>query len=112
MVVQEPKNKPKDTIATTESEFGYTPFSPASAPLLFRLINSCYEQKSILITSNKPVSEWAAVLGDATLTTAMLDRLLHHSEVVVIRGDSYLLLEKRKEGLLTSVRAAGTSLTE
>lgn len=102
-------SKPKLLII---DEFGYTPFSPASAPLLFRLINSRYEQKSILITSNKPVSEWAAVLGDATLTTAMLDKLLHHSEVVVIRGDSYRLLEKRKEGLLTSVRAAGTSLTE
>lgn len=85
-------SKPKVLII---DEFGYTPFSPASAPLLFRLINSRYEQKSILITSNKPVSEWAAVLGDATLTTAILDRLLHHSEVVVIRGDSYRLLEKR-----------------
>ena len=93
-------------------EFGYTPFSSASAPLLFRLINSRYEQKSILITSNKPVSEWAGVLGDATLTTAMLDRLLHHSEIIVIRGDSYRLLEKRKEGLLTSARAVGTALTD
>ena len=93
-------------------EFGYTPFSTASDPYLFRLINSRYEQKSVLITSNKPVSDWAAVLGDATLTTALLDRLLHHSEVVVIRGDSYRLLEKKKEGLLlTSVRAAGTALT-
>lgn len=93
-------------------EFGYTPFSSASAPLLFRLINSRYEQKSILITSNKPVSEWAGVLGDATLTTTMLDRLLHHSEIIVIRGDSYRLLEKRKEGLLTSARAVGTALTD
>lgn len=93
-------------------EFGYTPFSPAAVPLLFRLINSRYEQKSILITSNKPVSDWASVIGDATLTTALLDRLLHHSEIVLIRGDSYRLLEKRKEGFLTSVRAAGTALTE
>ena len=93
-------------------EFVYTPFSSASAPLLFRLINSRYEQKSILITNNKPVSEWAGVLGDATLTTAMLDRLLHHSEIIMIRGDSYRLLEKRKEGLLTSARAVGTALTD
>lgn len=100
-------SKPKLLII---DEFGYTPFSAASAPFLFRLINSRYEQKSILITSNKPVSEWASVLGDATLTTAMLDRLLHHSEVVLIRGDSYRLLEKKKEGFLTSVRAAGTAL--
>ena len=67
---------------------------------------------SSLITSNKPVSEWAGVLGDATLTTAMLDRLLHHSEIIMIRGDSYRLLEKRKEGLLTSARAVGTALTD
>ena len=93
-------------------EFGYTPFSSASSPLLFLLINSQYEQRSILITSNKPVFVWANVLGDATLTTAMLDRLLHHSEIILIRGDSYRLLEKRKEGLLTSVRAVGTVLTD
>lgn len=102
-------SKPKLLIL---DEFGFTPFSAASAPLLFRLVNSRYEQKSILITSNKPVSEWASVLGDATLTTAMLDRLLHHSEIILIRGDSYRLLEKRKEGLLTSARAAGTALTD
>ena len=103
------RSKPKLLVL---DEFGYTPFSSVSAPLLFRLINSRYEQKSILITSNKPVSEWAGVLGDATLTTAMLDRLLHHSEIIVIRGDSYRLLEKRKEGLLTSARAVGTALTD
>ena len=102
-------SKPKLLII---DEFGYTPFSPASAPLLFRLINCRYEQKSILITSNKPVSEWASVLGDATLTSAMLDRLLHHSEIALIRGDSYRLMEKRKEGLLTSVRAIGTALAD
>lgn len=102
-------SKPKLLII---DEFGYTPFSQAAVPLLFRLINSRYEQKSILITSNKPVSDWASVIGDATLTTALLDRLLHHSEIVLIRGDSYRLLEKRKEGFLTSVRAAGTALTE
>ncbi len=102
-------SKPKLLII---DEFGYTPFSQATVPLLFRLINSQYEQKSILITSNKPVSDWASVIGDATLTTALLDQLLHHSEIVLIRGDSYRLLEKRKEGLLTSVRAAGTTLTE
>ncbi len=102
-------SKPKLLIL---DEFGYTPLSAASAPLLFRLVNSRYEQKSILITSNKPVSEWASVLGDATLTTAMLDRLLHHSEIILIRGDSYRLLEKQKEGLLTSARAASTALTD
>ena len=84
---------------------------------IFLLIKMSPESVSLsedisLITNNKPVSEWAGVLGDATLTTAMLDRLLHHSEIIMIRGDSYRLLEKRKEGLLTSARAVGTALTD
>ncbi len=93
-------------------EFGYTPMSPRVAPLFFQLVNIRYEHRSIVITSNKPVSEWAAVMGDPTLTTAMLDRLLHHSEIVLIRGDSYRLLQKKKEGLFSSERAAGTALSE
>ena len=75
---------------------------------MFRLINSRYEQKSTLITSNKPVSEWMGLLGDATLTTVVQDSLLYHSE----SGDSYRFMEKRKEGLLTSARAVGTALTD
>lgn len=54
----------------------------------------------MLITSNRPVGEWGTVFGDSVVATAILDRLLHHSHVVTIRGDSYRLREKRKSGLV------------
>ncbi|HEX2478792.1 MAG TPA: ATP-binding protein, partial [Geminicoccaceae bacterium] len=55
---------------------------------------------SILITSNRSVGEWGGVFGDPVVATAILDRLLHHSTVITIRGDSYRLREKRRSGLL------------
>ena len=58
-----------------------------------------YERGSILITSNRSVGEWGSVFGDAVVATAILDRLLHHSTVITIRGDSYRLREKRRSGL-------------
>ena len=54
----------------------------------------------MLITSNRAVGEWGAVFGDAVVATAILDRLLHHSHVITIRGDSYRLREKRRSGLI------------
>ena len=54
----------------------------------------------MLITSNRAVSEWGTVFGDPVVATAILDRLLHHSHVLTIRGDSYRLREKRRSGLL------------
>ncbi|HET6520638.1 MAG TPA: ATP-binding protein [Geminicoccaceae bacterium] len=59
-----------------------------------------YERGSVLLTSNRAVGEWGAVFGDPVVATAILDRLLHHSHVVTIRGDSYRLREKRRTGLL------------
>jgi len=59
-----------------------------------------YERGSILVTSNRSVSEWGTVLNDAVVATAILDRLLHHSHVLTIKGDSYRLREKRRSGLL------------
>ena len=59
-----------------------------------------YERGSILVTSNRGVSEWGTVLNDAVVATAILDRLLHHSHVLTIKGDSYRLREKRRSGLL------------
>ncbi len=56
----------------------------------------------MLVTSNRSVSEWGTVLNDAVVATAILDRLLHHSHVLTIRGDSYRLREKRRSGLLKS----------
>lgn len=66
----------------------------------------------MLLTGNRPVSEWDQVFGDAVLVTAILDRLLHHSHVMTIKGTSYRLKEKRKSGLLKnlpSVDEASTS---
>ena len=59
----------------------------------------------MLITSNRAVSEWGTVFSDAVVATAILDRLLHHSHVITIRGDSYRLREKRRSGLLQKAAA-------
>ncbi len=67
-------------------EFGYLPFEPAAAHLLFQLVSRRYERGSILITSNRAVGDWGTVLGDQVVATAILDRLLHHSHVLTIRG--------------------------
>lgn len=81
-------------------EIGYLPVKPKTAYLFFQLISARYETSSIILTSNRPVGEWGLVFGDPTATTAILDRVLHHSEVITIRGESYRLLEKRRSGLL------------
>jgi DNA replication protein DnaC len=62
----------------------------------------------MLITSNRSVAEWGSVFGDPVVATAILDRLLHHSHVVTIRGDGYRLRAKRRSGLLTGKVASGT----
>ena len=87
-------------------ELGYLPFEPDAAHLFFQLVSRRYERGSMLITSNRAVGEWGSVFGDAVVATAILDRLLHHSHVVTIRGDSYRLLEKRRSGLLQKAGAA------
>ena len=81
-------------------ELGYLPFDPNAAHLFFQLVSRRYERGSLLITSNRSVGEWGEVFGDAVVATAILDRLLHHSHVVTIRGDSYRLREKRRAGLV------------
>ncbi len=89
--------KPKLLIV---DELGYLPFEPNAAHLFFQLVARRYERNSLLITSNRAIGEWGTVFGDPVVATAILDRLLHHSHVVTIRGDSYRLREKRRAGLL------------
>jgi DNA replication protein DnaC len=89
--------KPKLLIA---DELGYLPFETNAAHLFFQLVSRRYERGSMLITSNRSVGEWGAVFGDPVVATAILDRLLHHSHVITIRGDSYRLREKRRSGLI------------
>jgi DNA replication protein DnaC len=72
-------------------ELGYIPFKSIYANLFFQFINSCYENRSLMITSNKLFNEWGALFNDQTIATAILDRLLHHCEPVVLSGDSYRL---------------------
>jgi DNA replication protein DnaC len=89
--------KPKLLIV---DELGYLPFETNAAHLFFQLVSRRYERGSVLITSNRSVGEWDTVFGDPVVATAILDRLLHHSQVITIRGDSYRLREKRRSGLI------------
>ncbi len=82
-------------------EVGYLPFTREQADLFFHVVANRYEKGSILLTSNLPFGQWQdAFASDPALTSAMLDRLLHHSIVVTVKGESYRLKEKRKAGLL------------
>jgi DNA replication protein DnaC len=93
--------KPKLLIV---DELGYLPFEPNAAHLFFQLVSRRYERGSMLITSNRSVGEWGQAFGDPVVATAILDRLLHHSQVVTIRGDSYRLREKRRAGLIKAAQ--------
>jgi len=79
-------------------EFGVWPADRLAATTLFTLIAARYERGSIILTSNKGFAEWGEILGDSVIATAILDRLLHHSHVLNIRGDSYRLREKKRAG--------------
>lgn len=82
-------------------EIGYLPLTRDQANLFFQVIAKRYESGSVILTSNLPFGEWDRVFaGDTALTSALLDRVLHHSHVVQIRGESYRLKEKRKAGIL------------
>ena len=90
-------------------EMGYLPLDAVGATLFFQLISARYERGSVILTSNKSYGEWDSVLGDAVMATAVLDRLLHHSTTINIRGESYRLKERRKAGLLTPPQAEKAS---
>ena len=81
-------------------EFGIWPYDRAAATAFFTLVSARYERGSIILTSNKGFGEWGELLGDSVIAAAILDRLLHHSHVFNIRGESYRLTEKRTAGLL------------
>jgi DNA replication protein DnaC len=81
-------------------EVGYLPFSRDEASHFFQAIAQRYEHGSVVITSNLPFAQWDTTFaGDATMTAAMLDRLLHHAHVAMISGESYRLRERRKAGI-------------
>jgi DNA replication protein DnaC len=75
-------------------EVGYIPFDGEAANLFFQLVSNRYERASMIVTSNKPFGRWGEVFGDATVAAAMIDRLVHHAEVVNLKGDSYRLKDR------------------
>jgi DNA replication protein DnaC len=91
-------------------EIGYLPFGREEANLFFNVVAKRYERGSMILTSNLPFTQWtSAFADDATLTAALLDRLLHHAHVVQIAGQSYRLKDKRKAGQTQGRPAAITS---
>ena len=78
-------------------EVGYIPFDPEAAALFFALVSSRYERASLVVSSNKTFSAWAEIFGDAVAVAAMVDRLVHHAEVIILQGDSYRLKDRGQE---------------
>lgn len=88
-------------------EIGYLPMSRDQANLFFQVIAARYEKGSLIVTSNLPFSQWDATFAqDATLTAALLDRLLHHAQIVPIAGDSYRLKHQRQAGMVQARKGA------
>lgn len=79
-------------------EVGYMKLNREDAELFFRLISQRYEHGSVILTSNKFFSDWGELLSDAVIATALLDRLLHHANVVNIRGETYRLRDRLRAG--------------
>ena len=79
----------------TIDEVGFMPLSKDEANLFFRFVSEMAEKTSVIITSNKGFDEWADFLGDATITTTILDRLIHHCEIINMSGDSYRLTHRK-----------------
>jgi DNA replication protein DnaC len=75
-------------------EVGYIPFEAEAANLFFQLVSNRYERASVIVTSNKPFGRWGEVFGDPVVAAAMIDRLVHHAEVVSLKGDSYRLKDR------------------
>ena len=86
-------------------EVGYIPFEPEAANLFFQLVSARYERASLIVTSNKPFGRWGETFGDNVVAAAMIDRLVHHAEVIALKGDSYRL----KNRDLGRVPAAATT---
>ena len=88
-----------NTLRKTEliviDEIGFVPLHKDGAELLFQVISDCYEQKSLIITSNLEFSQWNTVFGDNRLTAALVDRLIHHSHIVIFSGESFRLTQSR-----------------
>lgn len=88
-------------------EVGYIPFDPEAANLMFMLVSRRYERASLIVTSNKPFSAWGEIFGDEVVAAAMIDRLVHHAEILALKGDSYRLRDKELDPRLAPEDAEG-----
>lgn len=86
-------------------EIGYTPITREQANRFFNFISDSYERSSVIFTTNREIPEWAEMMGDPVLTTAMLDRILHHARCFSLRGESYRL--KHPEAVIDVLRNGG-----
>jgi DNA replication protein DnaC len=89
-------------------EVGYIPFDPQAANLMFMLVSRRYERASLIVTSNKPFGAWGEIFGDEITAAAMVDRLVHHAEILSLKGDSYRLKD-RDLGRVTPAENQATS---
>jgi len=89
-------------------EVGYLPFEQDAANLFFQLVSSRYEHASLILTSNLPFSGWGGVFGDQAVAAAMIDRVVHHADVLTLKGASYRL---RNRGIdtLPSIKTQDTA---
>ena len=90
-------------------EVGHLPFAQDAANLFFQLVSSRYEHASVILTSNLPFSSWAGVFGDQVVAAAMIDRRVHHADVIALKGASYRLRDRGVD-TLPSIKAEQQSL--
>ena len=93
-------------------EIGYLSYDSRNADLLFEVINRRYEHKSIVLTTNLAFSDWPTIFPNATCTTALIDRVIHHADIITIEGESYRRREaeeaKKQRGAMKGRRMPGT----
>ena len=80
-------------------ELGYLPMDKPRANLCFQLVSRCYEETSLVVTSNKAFNQWGEIFGDEVIAGAILDRLLHHSHIIAVQGESYRMRDKRPKAV-------------